>query len=139
MNDLSLPGILKIGFLECSKLSPQLTLKSLSDVPIAVFSEIIYVNFYGEPTCDAVNNNDCNGRVEKSTLKFITTDKIPDNKPLAFVVHCVNGAKYLIGTKEPPYPVVKISTETGKTGGDASAYSVEITYSSIKSLLSVAV
>ncbi|MBE6311305.1 MAG: hypothetical protein E7080_09680 [Bacteroidales bacterium] len=139
MSTISLPGIFKIGFLECSKLSSHLALKSIAGVPIAILTEITDIIFSGEPTCEAVSDNDNNGRSEKTTLKFTTTQKIPDDRPLAFVVQCVNGRKSLIGAKERPYPIVKITTATGTASGNISAYSVEITHSAIKSLLSVAV
>lgn len=135
----SLPGIFKIGFLECSKLSPQLAMKSISGIPIAVLTDIVNVQFSGEPTCEAVSDNDNNGRIEKTTLKFTTTQNLTVDKPVAFVVQCVNGKKYLIGSKEPPYPILKITNDTGKPSGNVSAYSVEITHSAIKSLLLVAV
>lgn len=139
MSTISLPGIFKIGFLECSKLAPQLALKSIAGVPIAILTEITDVIFSGDATCEAVSDNDNNGRSEKTTLKFTTTQKIPDNSPLAFVVECVNGQKFLVGAKERPYPIVKITNNTGTATGNASAYSVEITHSAVKSLLSVAV
>lgn len=139
MSTISLPGIFKIGFLECSKLAPQLALKSIAGVPIAILTEITDVIFSGDATCEAVSDNDNNGRSEKTTLKFTTTQKIPDNSPLAFVVECVNGQKFLVGAKECPYPIVKITNNTGTATGNASAYSVEITHSAVKSLLSVAV
>lgn len=139
MSTISLPGIFKIGFLECSKLAPQLALKSIAGVPIAILTEITDVIFWGEATCEAVSDNDNNGKSEKTTLKFTTTQKIPDNCPLAFVIQCVNGQKFLVGAKERPYPIVKITNNTGTASGNASAYSVEITHSAVKSLLSVAV
>lgn len=139
MSTISLPGIFKIGFLECSKLSPQLALKSIAGVPIAILTEITDVIFSGEPTCEAVRDSDNNGRLEKTSLKFTTTQKIPDDHPLAFVVQCVNGEKFIVGAKERPFPIIKITNNTGTASGNISAYSVEITHSSIKSLLPAAV
>lgn len=137
MSTISLPGIFKIGFLECSNLSPQLELKAIAGVPIAILTDITDVIFSGEPTCEAVSENDNNGRIEKTSLKFFTTQKIPDDRPLAFTVQCVNGKKFLVGAKERPFPILKITTDTGTTSGNVAAYSVEITHSAIKSLLPV--
>lgn len=139
MSTISLPGIFKIGFLECSNLSPQLALKSIAGVPIAILTDITEVFFSGKPTCEAVSDNDNNGRCEKTTLKFVTTQIIPEDRPLAFVVQCVNGENYIVGAKERPFPIVKITNDTGTDSGNASSYSVEITHSAIKSLLPVAV
>lgn len=139
MSTLSLPGIRKIGFLECSKLSSQMMMKSIAGVPIAILTDIVNVIFSGEPTCVSVDDNDNNGRAEKSTLKFTTTQEIPNDKPIAFVVQCVNGKSYIIGTKERPFPIVKITNNTGTASGDVSSFSVEISHIAIKSLLSVVV
>lgn len=139
MTTLSLPGIFKIGFLECSKLAPQLALKSIAGVPIAILTDITNIKFSGEPTCEAVSDINNNGRVEKTTLKFVTTQKIPDNLHLAFVVQCVNGENYIMGAKEPPFPIIKITKVTGTASGDVSAFSVEITHTAIKSLLPIVV
>lgn len=139
MNHLSLPGIRKIGYLECDKLAPQLMMKSLVGVPIAILTDLVNIVFSGEATCEAVSDNDNNGRSEKTTLKFSTLQQIPDNRPLAFVVQCVNGNNYLIGTYERPYPIIKITTDTGSAGGNISSYTVEVSHIGIKSLLPVAV
>lgn len=139
MSSQSLPGIFKIGYLECQKLSADLAMKSISGIPIAILTEISSVKFYGEATCEADSDNDNNGRSEKTTLKFTTTQPIPTEKPIAFVIECVNGKKYLIGTKEPPYPIIKITNTTGPATGSASANIVEITHNAVKSLLTVVV
>lgn len=139
MNTQSIPGITKIGYLECSKLSPQLTLKSIAGLPIAIFSDITYVTFSGEPTCEAVSSDDNNGRSEKTSLKFTTTQHIPDDVPIAFVICCANGQDYVIGAKERPFPIVKITKSTGTAKGDASSFRVEISHIAIKSLLPITV
>lgn len=139
MSTISLPGIYKLGFVDCSKLHPNLMLKSLAGIPIAILTDIADVNFVGEPTCESISDNDNNGRSEKTSLKFATTMQIPTDRPLAFIVRCVNGNDYLIGTKERPFPMVKITTESGTSSGSGSTSTVEITHCAIKSLLSVAV
>lgn len=139
MNTISLPGIRKIGYIACVKLSPNVALKSLAGIPIAVLTDITDVVFFGEPICDVVTDDDNNGRSEKTSLKFTTNQAIPTDKPLAWVVKCVNGSTWLIGSQERPYPIVKIITNTGTVSSNASISSVEITHTAIKSLLPVAV
>ena len=139
MRTLSLPGIFKIGYLEAEKLSPQLMLKSQAGIPIAVLTDIVDVAFIGKPTCSAVSEDDNNGRSEKTTLVFSTLQDIPPGRALAWVVQCVNGRKYLIGTKEGPYPIMKTSEDLGVPSGNVSAKEIEITHIALKSLLLVAV
>lgn len=139
MRTLSLPGIFKIGYLEAEKLSPQLMLKSQAGIPIAVLTDIVDVAFIGKPTCSAVSEDDNNGRSEKTTLVFSTLQDIPTDRALAWVVQCVNGKNYLIGTKERPSPIMKISEDLGAPSGNVSAIEIEITHIALKSLLPVAV
>lgn len=139
MRTLSLPGIFKIGYLEAEKLSPQLMLKSQAGIPITVLTDIVDVAFIGKPTCSAVSEDDNNGRSEKTTLVFSTLQDIPPGRALAWVVQCVNGRKYLIGTKEGPYPIMKTSEDLGVPSGNVSAKEIEITHIALKSLLLVAV
>jgi len=77
MSTISLPGIFKIGFLECAKLAPQLALKSIVGVPIAILTEITDVIFSGEATCEAVSDNDNNGKSEKNNTEIYYYTKNP--------------------------------------------------------------
>lgn len=139
MNTFSLPGILKIGYVKCDSLSPQLELKAIAKVPIAILSEITNIVFSNEPSCKAVSEVDNNGRYQKTTLEFTTTQEIPTDDHIAFVIQCVNGKNFLIGTKERPFPVVKISDDTGSRSGNASSATVEVTHSALKSLLPIVI
>ena len=134
---VSLPGIKKIGFVECSKLAPQLMNKSIAGLPISVDSPVTDIPFTGDASCDASNAPQNNGRLEKSTVSFITTMELPTNDNLAFVVECANGRKYIIGRKEAPFPLVSVTRKSGTPGGDASSNYVEVSLSQIKSLLEV--
>lgn len=139
MNTLSLPSIAKIGYVKCESLSPQLELKAIAKVPVAIFSEITDIVFSNEPTCKAVSEVDSNGRFQKTTLEFTTTQELPTDEHIAFIIQCVNGKKFLIGTKERPFPVVKISDDTGTRSGNAASSYVEVSHSAIKSLLPIVI
>ena len=139
MNTLSLPGIAKIGYVKCESLSPQLELKAISKVPVTIFSEITNIVFSNEPTCKAVSEVDSNGRFQKTTLEFTTAQELPTDEHIAFIIQCVNGKNFLIGTKERPFPVIKISEDSGSRSGNASSSYIEVTHSSIKSLLPIVI
>ena len=134
----SYPGIKRIGYLPTSKLSPQLMLKSIAGMPIAVLSDITFVSFYGEPICETSNSYKEGGRLEEVTLSFSTSVDIPTDVALAFVAETIAGKKFLIGTLEKPYPVVTITRTTGSSSKSATT-SVEITHQTQKSLLEVSV
>lgn len=133
---VSYPGIKRIGYLPTSMLSPQLMLKSIAGIPIAVFSDVTFISYHGEPICEISNSYKGGGRLEEITLSFSTSVDIPTDVPLAFVVETINGKKYLIGAQEKPHPVISITTTTGSSSKSATT-SVEITYKAQKSLLEV--
>lgn len=114
-------------------------LKSIAGMPVAIFSDVVYVSFFDPATCETVNNFDNHGRVENTTLKFSTLDHIPETGTVAWVVECVNGNSYLIGCKERPHPIVKISSDSGTPDSKPSVKTVEITHQAIKSLIKVVV
>ena len=130
----SLPGICFVGYVDCNRLQRHSELKAQVGLPVAVFADIIPVNYAGVPTCECQSDYDNNGRLEKTTLKFVTTDRLQDLRRVAFVIKDCNGKAYIIGHREPPFPIIKWTKATGTPGGDSSAITVEITLFAHKSL-----
>lgn len=135
----SLPSIVKIAYLACSELSPNIGMRYAAGAPVGVFAGTTPVRFYGTPTCDAVSEYQNGGRLEKTTLKFSTLDELPTAYPIAFVVTTANSRSYLIGAMERPFPVVKIEESTGVPGGDSATKIVTVTFSAQKALVECAV
>ena len=80
-------------------------------MPVSVFAPTTPIELYGDASCEAVSEHDNGSSLEKTTLQFTTTDKIPTSQELAFVVEDVQGNTYVIGQKEAPYPMVEIETK----------------------------
>lgn len=131
----SLPSIVKIAYLPCSELSPDITFRYKVKMPVAVYAGTIPVKFYDTPTCEAVSEYENKGRVEQATLTFSTIDELPTSYPIAFVVTTANSRSYLIGTFERPFPVVKIESTTGAPAGDAAVSKVTVTFTAPKALV----
>ncbi len=131
----SLPSIVKIAYLPCSELSPDIQLRYKVKMPVAVYAGTSPITFYGTPTCEAVMEYENKGRVEHTTLKFSTLDELPTSYPVAFVVSTANGRSYLIGAMERPFPIVKVEERTGVPGGEPAVKSVTVTLSAYKSLV----
>lgn len=127
----SLPGITKIGFVECELLQPNIALKHSSGIPVGVFAEITYISFFGQPSCEAVEEYDCNGHKVVTLLSFVSNDNIPTYKHLDFVITDASGASFLIGTKERQFPVIKSSALTGSPQGESNATTYEVKWTSI--------
>ncbi len=135
----SLPGILKVSYVDCSLLPANITYRSLAGVPVGVYTTVNEVCKIGEASCETEQQFDNNSQVEKATLTFYTLDELPTHRHLAFVIHTVNQESYIIGTKELPYPTVKISRSTGSPDGDPSVRKYEVSFTAKKSLVLCAV
>ena len=133
----SLPGIISIHSVECSRLQPQLMLRAMSHLPNAVFAPVTHRKHIGEPICTTVSEYLNGGRSEKTTLEFISDEDFNATTPLAFVVKCVNGEAYLIGRKESPYPTITITHTTGTTTSETSSYKIEVNFIAPKTLIPI--
>ena len=135
----ALPGIIRIGYVECQLLPDDIMLRALSGTPIGIYTTITDVCFIGDATCDTEVSIDNNSQVEKATLTFRTLDELPIAKHLAFVIFTIQGDIYIIGTKELPYPTVKITSTTGTPDGEPSVRKYEVSLAIKKSLALCAV
>lgn len=131
----SLPGIIFLGYVQKDRLQRQIMQKSLAGLPVGIFTDITLINFIGAPQCESQNDYDNNGRIEQTTLTFVTCDSIPTHEHLAFVITDANGQSYIIGQRERPYPIIKIKENTGTPGGDTNAKTVEVTLYAHRSLV----
>lgn len=128
----SLHSIRYIGFVPCNLLPPDILLKHLSGMPVSVLSQTTPIEHYGDASCEAVSEYDNGSSLEKTTLQFTTTDEIPTNQELAFVIEDVQGKTYIIGQKEAPFPMVEIDT---KIDGKENVKEVKVVFSAKKSLI----
>lgn len=124
----SLPGIKRIAYIATDLLPDDITLKAVAGVPVNITGTATEIDVIGEASCETDSQPDNNSQLEKVDLKFNTLDDIPTDSPLAFIVETVSGNKYVIGAKERPYPIVKISTATGTPDGSPSVTKHEISY-----------
>jgi hypothetical protein len=72
--------------------------------------------------------------MEKVKLSFSTLRELPTRQNIGFVIRTVDGKLYIIGSKERPYPTVKVTTTTGQPDGDASVRKYEVSYTARKAL-----
>jgi hypothetical protein len=131
----SLPGIKRIAYIATDLLPDDITLKAIAGIPVNITGTATEIDVIGEANCETDSEPDNNSQLEKVDLKFNTLDDIPTDSPLAFIVETVSGNKYVIGTKERPYPIVKISTATGTPDGNPSVRKVEVTYKAKRPLV----
>lgn len=131
----SLSGIKSVGFVPSEMLQRQIMLKHLAGLPVGLFTDVKPIEFCGVPTCTAVSSYNNNGRIEQTTLSFQTLDELPSSPHIAFVITDCNDQAYIIGQREKPRPIVKITRQTGTPDGDPAVKDVEVTLYAQKSLI----
>lgn len=137
-NKTSLPGIWRIDFTYAYELEADIMMKHDCGIPVQISREDFYpVVFTGEPTCEAVSSYNKNGRIEQVTLKFETPVSLPEKRHLCFLVTDCNGQAWLIGTKEKPRPIIKVTRTMGAPSGDSATQEIEITMFAQNALIPV--
>ena len=130
-----LPGIKVLGFVQGKYLQRQMMHKSLAGLPVAIMTDITPINFVGNPTCEAASDYDNGGRIEKTTLKFVTNDLIQLQSDIAFVMTDTNDESFVIGTREKPHPIIRMKIFTGEPNGEPAVFSYEVTLYAQRSLI----
>ena len=134
----SLPGIRHIAYVKADALTPHITLQALAKVPVGIFARLLPIPFDKRTAlCETETEFDNNSTLETATLTFNSSVEIPTHEPLAFVVTCVNGSKWLIGSGEDPYPFVKKESSSGLPDGDANIIKYTVNYTNKVALVRV--
>ena len=136
MQTNTLPGIVKIQMVRCSDIQPHVMYASICGALVALALPAVTIKYYGQPTLKWDGTKVNGARQEKSTLEFSTAEKLPEGEWLAFVVTVASGKQYLIGAREPKYPVINYTETTGAPDGDAALRTYKITHVAQKSVLS---
>ncbi len=125
-----LPGISRIAYVLAEGLSPHIAMQAIAKVPVGVFARLSFLSFDKRTAlCETETELDNNDTLETVTLTFYSNDDLPTGH-LCFVVTLVNGEKFLIGTNEAPFPVVKREQSSGLPDGDSHTTKYTISYSS---------
>lgn len=131
-----LPGVKSIGWLDCRHLhrSTGLLFKCFGEL-VAVSTTVHRIGWFADASCRCDASSDGGKRSEKATLVFSTDEALPDGVPLGFVVEAPDGSMFLIGSREPPLPVVSVTRTTGSANGGRAGFSYEITHLALQAML----
>ena len=128
----SLPGIVSISYLPCANLTTNIMERYLCGLPVSISATKTAIALVGDAECTLDAEFECNSYIEECQLEFSTTDDIGNSVSIAFVITDANGASYLIGVKEKPYPEVQI----GKTiDTESNVKKIKVTFKAKKSLI----
>lgn len=131
----TLPGIVKIQIVRCEHIQAHAMNMALCGALVAIAAPSQNVKFFGTPQLKWEGAMVNGARQEKSTLEFSTSEQLPENGRLAVVVTQASGKQYLIGAREPKYPVFNYTETAGSPSGEAALRTYKITHIAQKSVL----
>ena len=134
----SLPGIRHIAFVDAEALTPHITLQALAKIQVGIFARLFPISFDRRTAlCETETEFDNNSTLETATLTFASSETLPLDRKLCFVITLVNGEQWLLGTHEPPFPFVKKETSSGLPDGDTNIINYTVNYTNKVALVRV--
>lgn len=119
----------------CSALPKYIELRAICNRPVPLMAAMQPVQLCGEAKCRCVRIREGASTSEETTLTFSTNEWLNISKEVAFAVEDILGIRWLIGSKEPPYPQVSATRSTGSPGGEPAAIQYEVTLKSLRALV----
>ena len=133
-----LPGIRHIAYVDAEVLTPHITLQALAKIPVGIFARLFQIPFVQRTAlCETETEFDNNSSLETATLTFASTETLPLDRKLCFVITCVNGEQWLLGTHELPFPFVGKESTSGLPDGDANFIKYTVNYTNKVALVRV--
>lgn len=134
-NSFSLPGIKCIAHINANTLPSDITLQAIAGVPVGVFQDMSHLHTTGEPTCVCTRNNAHNGSSQTVELTFQTTEDLPQDYPLAFLLIDAMDQAYLVGVREAPHPAIEATTDKGTPSGESNTTTYKVNYTAPRALI----
>jgi len=133
-----MPGIIRVMWLHASQLSPHMAEKHIAGVPVAVGSTPNEIAIIKDASAKGVTAYENNGLICRATLEFSTSDEVPKDEDIVWLVQDADETWWLIGTKERNFPVTEVTRSAGSPGGEPAVATVKVSYSGLVALIPVA-
>lgn len=133
---VSMPGIRKVWYLDADNLPEDVVYRAVAGIPVDIPAQATEVSLKGDAVCETEEQPDNNSHTERARLTFHTLTELPTDRNLAFAFQTAGGDCFLIGSRERPHPVVKVSRSSGLPEGDASVRRYEVSLTARKALAS---
>lgn len=125
------PGIRSIHWLLTPMLSSGTQFQAVAGIVPSIAIKPTLITHVGEAELSVESSNTGNGYQETATLSFKSEEALPQFETLAFIVEEHDGATYLIGSEETPYPLITRTHLKGAPDGEPNVFSYEVKYTSI--------
>lgn len=130
-----LPGVRAVYWLNCDKLPNRVDLRGICRMTVPILTDSPQMPIANGAECGCVTEQEGRGFSETASLKFFSDELVHLHVHTGFVVEDVEGNTFLIGSKEPPFPKIKIERRLGSPSGDSAGYAYEVTHTALKSLV----
>lgn len=129
-----LPGIIKIQAVKAAQLPADISLRHQVGLPLTIVGDFAGTPILGTSTGTLTSKYDHNYYVQTAEIAIRTTERLRFSDRMAFVITTVNGNSFLLGTKEPPYPILLEGATFGKPDEESSCYDYTLSYVSPQAL-----
>lgn len=131
-----LPGVKTVEICEISSLPDDIMEKYLSGEQISLNNDFYILCIKGIGSCDTIDKIENNQSISETKLVFFMEQQpIRYNTFMAYRITDITGHKYLIGTKERPFPIRQVVRNNPSTMNNKKGYTITISYTNIVSLI----
>ncbi len=136
---VSYPGITVVAYTEITNLPDDVIYRAVAGIPVSITADPVKVQLTDVPIAEVEREEVQNSYIEKAKLTFFTLQELPCEQHLAFIFRTVHGELFIMGSKERPYPTVKVTSTTGRLDGDAYVRKYEVSFTAKKALAAFAI
>lgn len=131
-----LPGVRRLWMLDCNLIPPYVYLTGICGGVVALMTDkLVELQVLGDAVCKLESERVAGGWKQTATLSLNVGNDVVDKRNIAFVVEDMLGSKFLIGSKEPPFPAVKTTYNFGSASSDAAGCFLDVSHTSLRTLI----
>lgn len=130
-----LPGVRAIYWLDCEKLPSRTDLRGICRMTVPILTDCNELSIAPDCECSCKSQREGRGFQDTASISFIADELVPMHIHAGFVVEDVEGNTFLIGSKEPPFPQIKVERKTGSPSGKSAGFAYDVTHVALKSLV----
>lgn len=132
-----LPGVKSVAYTFADTIFPAVANRAAAGLPVPILSIIKPITTTGKTKLTCTLNRAFGEVMQEAKLTFNSDTLIEIHENLAFIVETVDGRVMLLGRREPPFPKVKATSNSGSPDSDAAGYQYEITFKAPYALIDV--
>lgn len=124
---MTIPGISSVYMIPTEALPAFCEVAAMFNQRVAIFTQLTKIPLAPDATVRAEDESAAEGAARKATLQF-KAERVPFSvhDRVAFVIFTADGDQFLLGTKEPPFPKLKITDDRSTPSKGEAGVSVTV-------------